>query len=240
VVRLNIPNLLEYRDVALRVVAGVCKLLDGRRLDAATGKWQTDYEFDQQVLSAFGEAFNNLVLHGDAPKGTEIVIELEPKNDGLTIRLMDFGRSFDLTGVPSPDLGDLSESGLGLHIIRSCMDDVSYTPGSPNTLTMTRYLGCVSRSDVGEETILKISGVLDAVSAPEIRPTVDALVGERRRVVTVDLASLRSIDSSGVGVIVSLFKRCKEYGGSVRITGLRDQPLTIFRMLRLDRVFTLP
>ena len=55
----------------------------------------------------------------------------------------------------------------------------------------------------------------------------------------MDLTALRLIDSSGVGVIVSLYKRCKAFGGDVRVAGLKDQPLSIFKLLRLDRVFKL-
>jgi anti-sigma B factor antagonist len=96
-----------------------------------------------------------------------------------------------------------------------------------------------SRTDTGDETLLRIEGVLDAVTSPEIRPTIEALIAEKRQRITVDLSSLRLIDSSGVGVIVSLFKRCKTFGGNVQLSGLKDQPLTIFKLLRLDRVFTL-
>ena len=94
-----------------------------------------------------------------------------------------------------------------------------------------------SRADNGDETVLKIEGTLDAVTAPELRSVVDDLVNESRKEVTLDLVDLRLIDSSGVGVIVSLFKRVRANGGQVRITGLRDQPRAIFRLLRLDRVF---
>jgi len=94
-----------------------------------------------------------------------------------------------------------------------------------------------SRADNGNETVLKIEGTLDAVTAPELRSVVNDLVNESRKEVTLDLADLRLIDSSGVGVIVSLFKRVRANGGQVRITGLRDQPRAIFRLLRLDRVF---
>lgn len=96
-----------------------------------------------------------------------------------------------------------------------------------------------SRFDSGEETIIRIEGVLDAVTTPDIRPEIDSLVTQKRRDITVDVSSLRLIDSSGVGVIVSLFKRCKAFGGVVRVSGLKDQPLTIFRLLRLDKVFKL-
>lgn len=93
-----------------------------------------------------------------------------------------------------------------------------------------------SRQDRGEETVLRIEGVLDALTAPEIRPTIETLVGEQRKAIVVDVSSLRLIDSSGVGVIVGLFKRCKAFGGGVRVSGLKDQPLAIFKLLRLDRV----
>lgn len=94
-----------------------------------------------------------------------------------------------------------------------------------------------TRTDNGDETILEIDGTLDAVTAPDLRNVVDQLVNERRKSVTLELSSLRLIDSSGVGVIVSLFKRVRAYGGQVKIQNLRDQPRAIFRLLRLDRVF---
>ncbi len=96
-----------------------------------------------------------------------------------------------------------------------------------------------TRTDTGDETLLRIEGVLDAITTPDIRPTVETLVADKRMRVTIDVSGLRLIDSSGVGVIVSLFKRAKAYGGTVAITGLRDQPLTIFKLLRLDRVFAI-
>jgi anti-sigma B factor antagonist len=94
-----------------------------------------------------------------------------------------------------------------------------------------------TRTDNGEETTLAIEGTLDAVTAPELRNVVDQLVNEKRASVTLELSSLRLIDSSGVGVIVSLFKRIRANSGQVKIVGLRDQPRAIFRLLRLDRVF---
>jgi anti-sigma B factor antagonist len=94
----------------------------------------------------------------------------------------------------------------------------------------------VTREDNGESTVLRIEGTLDALTATEIRPTIDALVAERRRTITVDLSGLTLVDSSGVGAIVSLYKRIRADGGAVKVIGLRDQPLTIFKLLHLDKV----
>lgn len=97
-------------------------------------------------------------------------------------------------------------------------------------------MNCV-RIDENEMTLLKIEGELDANTAPELRPALDALIAEQPKRVTVDLSSLRLIDSSGVGALVSLYKRVRAAGGEVKISGMRDQPLAIFKLLRLDAVF---
>jgi anti-sigma B factor antagonist len=83
---------------------------------------------------------------------------------------------------------------------------------------------------------LRIVGELDAVTTPDLRASVNDLVAERHPRVVVDVSGLRLIDSSGVGAVVSLYKKAKEYGGVVTVQGMRDQPLAIFRLLRLDRV----
>jgi anti-sigma B factor antagonist len=93
-----------------------------------------------------------------------------------------------------------------------------------------------SRSEQGDVTVLRIDGALDALSTPELRPVIDSIVADKIQRVDVELSGLRLIDSSGVGAIVSLYKRVRAQGGQVTVRGLRDQPLAIFRLLRLDRV----
>jgi anti-sigma B factor antagonist len=93
-----------------------------------------------------------------------------------------------------------------------------------------------SRTDAGDQTTLSIQGSLDAISTPELRSAIESLVAEQRKSVIVDVSALRLIDSSGVGAIVSLYKRVRAIGGKVVVRGLRDQPLAIFKLLRLDKV----
>jgi anti-sigma B factor antagonist len=83
---------------------------------------------------------------------------------------------------------------------------------------------------------LAIEGELDAVTVSDLRKEVDKLSAGAPKRVEVDLSSLRMVDSSGVGTLVSLYKRVRAQGGEVVMMGLRDQPLAIFRLLRLDRV----
>jgi anti-sigma B factor antagonist len=88
----------------------------------------------------------------------------------------------------------------------------------------------------GGATRLAIEGELDAVTVSDLRAEIENLLAKRPNRVEVDLSSLRMLDSSGVGALVSLYKRVRGYGGEVVMVGLRDQPLAIFRLLRLDRV----
>jgi len=77
------------------------------------------------------------------------------------------------------------------------------------------------------------------LTAPELMPTIDQLVDERRPRVIVDLSALDIIDSSGVAALVALYTRLRAVGGQVTVTGARDQPLAIFKLLRMDKVFSI-
>lgn len=91
--------------------------------------------------------------------------------------------------------------------------------------------------DDGAFTTLRVRGELDAISSSELRPLLDHIVADAPRHVTVDLSELRLIDGAGVAALVSLDKRVRAHGGQVLFTGVAAQPLIIFKLLRLDRVF---
>jgi anti-sigma B factor antagonist len=99
-------------------------------------------------------------------------------------------------------------------------------------------MNCI-RTDSGNETRLQVDGALDALTAPGVRPIFDKVVADARERVVVDIASVTMIDSSGVGAIVSLFKRLKAQGGQMQIVGAKEQPLSVLKLLKLDKVFGL-
>jgi serine/threonine-protein kinase RsbW len=142
-IRLQTPGSLEYRDLAIRVVAAACKLVR-----AGDSGHEARQAFDDQVISAFGEAFNNAAIHSyrGRPVGT-VEVEIEVMADRITLRISDYGKSFDPTQVAEPDLDALPESGLGLFIMRSFMDKVIYTAGAPNVLSLTKHLAPIEGSE---------------------------------------------------------------------------------------------
>jgi anti-sigma B factor antagonist len=91
------------------------------------------------------------------------------------------------------------------------------------------------RSEREGVTVLSLHGNLDAATSAGLKKEVVALTDAGKIRVAVDLAKLTLIDSTGVGVLISLFKRARAAGGAVHFSGLVGQPKEIFRLLRLDK-----
>jgi anti-sigma regulatory factor (Ser/Thr protein kinase) len=118
----------------LRAVAEACKLITTQPRGSAWNR------FRAQVLSAMGEGFNNVVLHGNVGRevgSIELRIRIRPSY--IRIELRDWGPGFDPSTVPPPAIETLPESGLGLHIMQSFMA-MSYRSGRPNLLTLSKRL----------------------------------------------------------------------------------------------------
>ena len=98
----------------------------------------------------------------------------------------------------------------------------------------------ISTSTRGKCVRLSVSGRLDALNVTELRRGIDQILSQRPMQVEVDLQGTRMIDSQGLGALVSLYKRVDAYGGKAVVIGLHDQPLAMFRILRLDRVMCGP
>jgi len=90
-----------------------------------------------------------------------------------------------------------------------------------------------------DETRLTIRRSLDINSAPALSEAIDKIVATKPTRVTVDLSGLDLIDSSGVAALVKLYKGVRSGAGALAIVGARDQPLAIFKLLRMDKVFNL-
>ena len=90
-----------------------------------------------------------------------------------------------------------------------------------------------------DDTTLVVRGSLDINSAPALAEEIDKIVAARPTKVVVDLAMLDLIDSSGVAALVKLYKGVRNAGGAMTISGARDQPLAIFKLLKMDKVFNL-
>lgn len=97
-----------------------------------------------RINLALEELLTNTIKYGYADQDAhEIVIELQQFDDRVTVEIVDDGKPFDLTQVPTPDLDAPIEQrvigGLGLHFVRTMMDEVRYCrDGSRNRVTLVK------------------------------------------------------------------------------------------------------
>lgn len=96
---------------------------------------------------AVDEACTNVIEHahqGDSTK--DVIVRAIFDETTLKIEVVDTGKGFDLASVPQDDVAhlvhDRKSGGLGLRMMRTLMDEVSYeiVPGERNRLRMIKRL----------------------------------------------------------------------------------------------------
>lgn len=150
-IRLTVPGTLRYRAIAVRAVAEAARLVSGSSRIDPRDPLANDvrHPFDTAVVSAFMEIYNNVAIHAyqrrdhGAADGA-IELSITPSDHDLVIELRDTGRAFDLDRVePLPeDLDDdtLPEGGMGIHIAKTMLDEMTYQPGPPNLWRLRKRL----------------------------------------------------------------------------------------------------
>ena len=102
-------------------------------------------EAEEDIVLAVAEACQNVILHAyrDQEDG-RIELALFRRQDGILVRLRDYGPPVDPACIQPRSLDELKPGGLGTHFMRSLMDTVDYSlapDGAGNLLHMTKRLG---------------------------------------------------------------------------------------------------
>ena len=98
------------------------------------------------IVLSVDEALSNIIRHAYAGAGDRpIEIDLAPlgrPTAQLRIRLRDYGKVVDPSQIKPRDLSDIRPGGLGVHIIKQCMDHVEYSraDGGGTLLTLVKRL----------------------------------------------------------------------------------------------------
>ena len=89
----------------------------------------------------------------------------------------------------------------------------------------------------GEVTVVDVAGQLIVGNRQELKNKVlDELEGGARRFL-VDFTETAYIDSSGLGILVSLSKKIRQAGGELRLSSLNEDLRTLFALTKLDTLF---
>ena len=93
----------------------------------------------------------------------------------------------------------------------------------------------VSKND--DVTLIEVEGQLIVGNRQELKQQVLEQLEEGDRKFVIDFAETGYIDSSGLGVLVSLSKKIREQGGELRLSSLNEDLRTLFELTKLDTLF---
>lgn len=88
-----------------------------------------------------------------------------------------------------------------------------------------------------EHPELAIEGRFDAFETDAYRRAIDPLLAEGVASISLDLANVHFIDSSGLAELVRTMKRCRESDGELLLLRLSDPVVVILELTRLDLAF---
>lgn len=112
------------------------------------------YGFDEKtsfkMALAVDEACSNLIKYTILPADDDkyIQIQISQKSDMMQIIIFDEAEAFDPNQIDAPNMSDYfkeyRKGGLGIHLIKLIMDDISYIPRSKennfNTLILSKKI----------------------------------------------------------------------------------------------------
>ncbi|WLR54952.1 anti-sigma factor antagonist [Mesobacillus subterraneus] len=80
---------------------------------------------------------------------------------------------------------------------------------------------------------VKVSGEIDAYTAPQLREKLFPLSEKEGVEMVVDLSEVNYMDSTGLGVFVGVFKNVRAHDGEFKIVGLSERLQRLFEITGL-------
>jgi len=90
---------------------------------------------------------------------------------------------------------------------------------------------------VNDVLVVDVEGQLIVGNRQELKQKVLEELESGERKFIVDFEKTGYIDSSGLGVLVSLSKKVREQGGELRLANLNEDLKTLFELTKLDTLF---
>lgn len=84
---------------------------------------------------------------------------------------------------------------------------------------------------------VSLAGNLYVEEATELRENLIQQIENGVKNIVMEFGGLEYIDSSGLGVLIAIHKRCVQKGGTVKIKGLKGNIKELFELTRLTKVF---
>lgn len=91
----------------------------------------------------------------------------------------------------------------------------------------------------GQITIVELGGAIDSTVTPGLREVFRKLLADPSTRLLVDMSQVVFVDSSGIGLFVTMHKRAFESGAALAMGAIRPNVRRVFTMTRTDRVLSM-
>jgi anti-sigma B factor antagonist len=98
----------------------------------------------------------------------------------------------------------------------------------------------VNKLDNSDKTMVEINREkLDVLNMKRLKEKMLEIIADGNTNIIINLKQITFIDSSGLSVLISLFKHIKTLNGSMVLCGLNTQPTELLEITQLDKIFTI-
>lgn len=100
-------------------------------------------------------------------------------------------------------------------------------------------MGFTVRKNGKDVVVVDVEGQLIVGNRQELKQKILEALEAGDRKFLIDFTRTGYIDSSGLGVLVSLSKKIRDEGGDLRLAGLNEDLRTLFELTKLDTLFAI-
>jgi phosphoserine phosphatase RsbU/P len=209
----------------------------------------------RSIHVALDELLHNTIVYGfSGREGGEVTVEVELGGDRLRVTLTDDGSPFDPLAATPPDtalsVAERQIGGLGIHLVRRMMDEVSYQRRAErNVVVLMKLLTDgmkvgqrggnhmdVSTRTQQDVTIIAFAGNLDSNTSPVAQQAIDGILAGGGKKMIVDFTALDYISSAGLRVLLGAAKKLQGSGGALRLFGLNETVREVFEISGFSKI----
>ena len=95
----------------------------------------------------------------------------------------------------------------------------------------------VSKSEIGDISILYLKGYLDAQTAPDLETEFQKLVDAKKYNIIVNFQDLSYISSAGLGVFMGFIEDIRKNGGDIKLSDMKPKIYRVFDLLGFPTLY---
>ena len=95
----------------------------------------------------------------------------------------------------------------------------------------------IAQENFDQAIVVRLEGRLDAAAVRDERDTLVEAADQAKKWLIINMDKVDFIDSSGLGLIVSLVRRTREHGSDLAMCNLTPQAQSLFELTRMTKIF---